>query len=47
MQLVYEVFVRFLDVPDFQPNIAKKYIDQQFVIQVAASCCRLKLIFVF
>jgi len=34
MQLVYEVFLRFLDLPDFQANVAKKYIDQQFVIQV-------------
>jgi len=34
MQLVYEVFLRFLDMPDLQPNIAKKYIDQRFVVQV-------------
>lgn len=33
-QLVYEFFLRFLESPDFQPNIAKKYIDQRFVMQV-------------
>uniref|UniRef100_A0A3P8TN25 Serine/threonine protein phosphatase 2A regulatory subunit n=1 Tax=Amphiprion percula TaxID=161767 RepID=A0A3P8TN25_AMPPE len=30
LQLVYEFFLRFLESPDFQPNIAKKYIDQKF-----------------
>lgn len=34
-QLVYEFFLRFLESPDFQPNIAKKYIDQRFVMQVS------------
>ena len=34
LQLVYEVFLRFLESPDFQPNMAKKYIDQKFVLQV-------------
>ncbi|EGV94853.1 Serine/threonine-protein phosphatase 2A 56 kDa regulatory subunit gamma isoform [Cricetulus griseus] len=32
--LVYEFFLRFLESPDFQPNIAKKYIDQKFVLQL-------------
>uniref|UniRef100_A0A673AXU5 Serine/threonine protein phosphatase 2A regulatory subunit n=1 Tax=Sphaeramia orbicularis TaxID=375764 RepID=A0A673AXU5_9TELE len=32
--LVYEFFLRFLESPDFQPNIAKKYIDQRFVMQL-------------
>lgn len=32
LQLVYEFFLRFLESPDFQPNIAKKYIDQKFVL---------------
>ncbi|KAM7368102.1 hypothetical protein PAMP_014352 [Pampus punctatissimus] len=32
--LVYEFFLRFLESPDFQPNIAKKYIDQKFVMQL-------------
>ncbi|KAB0369044.1 hypothetical protein FD755_019049 [Muntiacus reevesi] len=32
--LVYEFFLRFLESADFQPNIAKKYIDQKFVLQL-------------
>ncbi|KAM9703454.1 protein phosphatase 2, regulatory subunit B', gamma b isoform 1-T1 [Menidia menidia] len=34
LQLVYEYFLRFLESPDFQPNVAKKYIDQKFVMQL-------------
>lgn len=34
---MYEFFLRFLESPDFQPNIAKKYIDQKFVMSVRAS----------
>lgn len=34
LQIVYEFFLRFLESPDFQPNTAKRYIDQKFVIQV-------------
>ncbi|XP_050666043.1 serine/threonine-protein phosphatase 2A 56 kDa regulatory subunit gamma isoform-like isoform X1 [Leptidea sinapis] len=34
LQLVYELFLRLLESPDFQPNIAKKYIDQKFVSQL-------------
>ncbi|XP_057198568.1 serine/threonine-protein phosphatase 2A 56 kDa regulatory subunit delta isoform [Triplophysa rosa] len=34
LQLVYEFFLRFLESPDFQPNIAKKYIDQKFVMSL-------------
>ncbi|CAH0550067.1 unnamed protein product [Brassicogethes aeneus] len=34
LQLVYELFLRVLEAPDFQPNIAKKYIDQKFVLQL-------------
>ncbi|XP_006811592.1 serine/threonine-protein phosphatase 2A 56 kDa regulatory subunit gamma isoform [Saccoglossus kowalevskii] len=34
LQLVYEFFLRFLESPDFQPNTAKKYIDQKFVLQL-------------
>ncbi|XP_053744336.1 serine/threonine-protein phosphatase 2A 56 kDa regulatory subunit gamma isoform-like isoform X2 [Synchiropus splendidus] len=34
LQLVYEFFLRFLESSDFQPNIAKKYIDQKFVMQL-------------
>ncbi|XP_009945997.1 PREDICTED: serine/threonine-protein phosphatase 2A 56 kDa regulatory subunit alpha isoform-like, partial [Leptosomus discolor] len=33
IQLVYEFFLRFLESPDFQPSIAKRYIDQKFVQQ--------------
>ena len=31
LQLVYEFFLRFLESPDFQPNIAKRYIGKSFV----------------
>ncbi|XP_022248077.1 serine/threonine-protein phosphatase 2A 56 kDa regulatory subunit gamma isoform-like isoform X1 [Limulus polyphemus] len=34
LQLVYEFFLRFLESPDFQPNLAKRYIDQNFVLQL-------------
>ncbi|XP_032818653.1 serine/threonine-protein phosphatase 2A 56 kDa regulatory subunit epsilon isoform-like [Petromyzon marinus] len=34
LQLVYEFFLRFLESAEFQPAIAKKYIDQKFVLQV-------------
>uniref|UniRef100_A0A2I3TTT1 Serine/threonine-protein phosphatase 2A 56 kDa regulatory subunit n=1 Tax=Pan troglodytes TaxID=9598 RepID=A0A2I3TTT1_PANTR len=32
--LIYEFFLRFLESADFQSNIAKKYIDQKFVLQL-------------
>lgn len=34
---MYEFFLRFLESPDFQPNVAKKYIDQKFVMSVRTS----------
>lgn len=34
LQLVYEFFLRFLESPDFQPNVAKKFIEQKFIMQV-------------
>jgi serine/threonine-protein phosphatase 2A regulatory subunit B' len=35
-QLVYEFILRFLESPDFKPNIAKKFIDQKnFVVPVS------------
>lgn len=34
LQLVYEFFLRFLESADFQPSIAKKYIDQSFVLHL-------------
>ncbi|CAF2834302.1 unnamed protein product [Rotaria sp. Silwood2] len=33
-QIVYEFFLRFLESIDFQPSVAKKYIDQKFVLQL-------------
>ena len=35
LQIVYEFFLRFLESQDFQPGIAKKFIDQKFVGQVS------------
>ncbi|XP_032819907.1 serine/threonine-protein phosphatase 2A 56 kDa regulatory subunit alpha isoform-like isoform X1 [Petromyzon marinus] len=34
LQIVYEFFLRFLEQQEFQPSIAKKYIDQKFVLQL-------------
>lgn len=34
LQLVYDFFLRFLESPDFQPNSAKRYIDQKFVLNL-------------
>lgn len=34
LQLVYEVFLRFLESQEFQATIGKKVIDQKFVLQV-------------
>ncbi|CAN0396813.1 serine/threonine-protein phosphatase 2A 56 kDa regulatory subunit epsilon isoform-like [Lethenteron reissneri] len=34
LQIVYEIFLRFLENQEFQPSIAKKYIDQKFVLQL-------------
>jgi serine/threonine-protein phosphatase 2A regulatory subunit B' len=34
LQIVHEFFLRFLESPDFQPNIAKKFIDQKFVLHL-------------
>lgn len=34
MQIIYEFFLRFLESPDFQPNLAKKHIDQKFLLQL-------------
>ncbi|CAG0882975.1 unnamed protein product [Cyprideis torosa] len=34
LELVYEFFLRFLESPDFQPPIAKKVIDQKFVLHL-------------
>ncbi|KAH9268917.1 serine/threonine-protein phosphatase 2A regulatory subunit delta isoform [Batrachochytrium salamandrivorans] len=34
LQIVYEFFLRFIESPDFNTNIAKKYIDQHFVLEL-------------
>ncbi|KAG0749049.1 hypothetical protein G6F62_005369 [Rhizopus arrhizus] len=34
LQLVYEFFLRFVESPDFSVNIAKRYIDQRFILQI-------------
>lgn len=34
LQIVYEFFLRLIESPDFNTNIAKKYIDQHFILQV-------------
>lgn len=34
MQLVYEFFLRFVESPDFNHQIAKQYIDQDFIIKL-------------
>ncbi|KAK6992559.1 Serine/threonine-protein phosphatase 2A 56 kDa regulatory subunit [Favolaschia claudopus] len=34
LQLVYEFFLRFVESPDFNTNLAKRYIDQPFVLNV-------------
>jgi serine/threonine-protein phosphatase 2A regulatory subunit B' len=35
LQLVYEFFLRFVESQDFNPQIARKYIDQKFILQVS------------
>ena len=34
LQLVYEFFVKFLEHPDFNPQLAKKFVNQTFVVQL-------------
>lgn len=34
MQLVYEFFLRFVESPDFNHQIAKQYIDQDFILRL-------------
>uniref|UniRef100_A0A915IX86 Serine/threonine protein phosphatase 2A regulatory subunit n=1 Tax=Romanomermis culicivorax TaxID=13658 RepID=A0A915IX86_ROMCU len=34
LQLVYEFFLRFLESPDFQTSIAKRFVDQKFILQL-------------
>ena len=35
LQVVYEFFLRFVESPDFNTNIAKRYIDTSFVLSVS------------
>ncbi|XP_049536080.1 serine/threonine-protein phosphatase 2A 56 kDa regulatory subunit gamma isoform-like [Anopheles darlingi] len=34
LQFVYELFLRFLESPDFQPSVAKRYIDHSFILNL-------------
>lgn len=34
LQFVYELYLRFLESPDFQPNVAKRHIDHNFVLKL-------------
>lgn len=34
LQMVYDLCLRFLESPDFQANVAKRYIDHQFILQL-------------
>ncbi|MCO5573880.1 hypothetical protein L7F22_027655 [Adiantum nelumboides] len=34
LQIVYEFFLRFVESPDFNTNVAKRFIDQHFVLQL-------------
>lgn len=34
LQFVYELFLRFLESPDFQPTVAKRYIDHGFILNL-------------
>ncbi|KAA3677331.1 serine/threonine-protein phosphatase 2A regulatory subunit B' [Paragonimus westermani] len=34
LQLVYEFLLRFIESPSFQPNVAKRYFDTKFVLQL-------------
>lgn len=39
LQLVYEFFLRFVESPDFNAQVAKRYIDQRFILQVLHGVC--------
>ncbi|KAL7664396.1 Serine/threonine-protein phosphatase 2A 56 kDa regulatory subunit [[Candida] zeylanoides] len=34
MQVIYEFFLRFIESPDFSPQIAKLYIDHEFILRI-------------
>lgn len=35
LQIVYEFFLRFIESADFNTNLAKKFIDHHFILQVS------------
>uniref|UniRef100_A0A674PHE0 Protein phosphatase 2, regulatory subunit B', beta n=1 Tax=Takifugu rubripes TaxID=31033 RepID=A0A674PHE0_TAKRU len=37
LQLVYEFFLRFLESLDFQPSMAKRYVDQKFLLELSTA----------
>lgn len=37
LQIVYEFFLRFIESADFNTNLAKKFIDHHFILQVSPS----------
>lgn len=47
LQLVYDFFLRFVESPDFQPSIAKKFVDQKFVLQVRTALQVISTVFVW
>lgn len=48
LQIVYEFFLRFIVSNDVNPKVARKYIDQQFVLRVSsvARPCQVVLLLV-
>lgn len=34
MQAIYEFFLRFIELPDFQHQLAKQYIDHEFILRI-------------
>lgn len=34
LQIVYELFLKFLESPDFNANVTKKYLDHNFILQL-------------
>jgi serine/threonine-protein phosphatase 2A regulatory subunit B' len=34
LQIVYEFFLRFIECPEFNANVAKKFIDQHFIVEL-------------
>ena len=39
LQIVYEIFLKYLESPDFNSNVAKKFIDQTFILQAGCANC--------